>query len=218
MGIKYPVKKKIIVRYPAGASGRFIGCLTQMMLDPTFTFDLDDCGGVHSFEGEQVSDTVFHTHDKMIKCILDNLQTDLSIIQIIATPEYADVVLKNYWIKCIASFDEVKEINRLTKTYGDFVDTEWASEQIYKRYEEMDPRLRSILRQDLFSQSDNLYSHTHPRILNLHSGDVFQGTSVIDNIAEFLSINEFNREPVESMLRLYVKMQPELNRELLESN
>jgi hypothetical protein len=218
MGIKYTVKKKIIVRYHAGAGGRFIACLTQMILDPTFTFELDQHGGVHTFEGGAISDTVFETHDRLLDCVLNNLGTDLYLIQITVNPGFEDVVLKNYWVKCLANYWAVDEINRITSTQQNFIDSDWAKKQLFKLYEEIDPRLRDILRQDLRGHSDSTKPHIHPRVLNLLSGDVWEGTTVIDKIAEFLSIKEFNREPAESMLRQYVNSQPLLRKKLLESN
>tara|TARA_B100001059_G_C17768175_1_gene546824 strand:+ start:341 stop:1027 length:687 start_codon:yes stop_codon:yes gene_type:complete len=218
IGIKYPVKKKIIVRYHAGSGGRFIACLTQMILDPTFTFELDQHGGVHTFKGGDISDTVSETHDRLLDCVLNNLDTDLYLIQITVTPDYEDAVLKNYWVKCLCKYWAVDEINRITQTQHLFTDTDWAKRQLFKLYEEIDPKLRDILRQDLRGHPDSTKPHIHPRVLNLMSGDVFQGTMVIDKIAEFLGIEQFDREPAESMLDLYVHSQPLLRKELLESN
>ena len=225
MGIKYTVKKKIIVRYHAGAGGRFIACLTQMILDPTFTFDLDIDGGVHTFEGGAISDTVFETHHRLVDCILDNLNNDLYLIQVTVNPGYEDVVLKNYWVKCLSKFWAVDEINRITSTQQGFVDSDWAKRQLFKIYEDIDPKLKKILHEDLHGHWDSIHPHTHPRVLNIMSGDIWQtqdseseNIDIISKIANFLKVEDFDRTPIEAMLKTYRKAQPLLRKDRLESN
>ena len=58
IGSKYDVDKKIVVRYPAGAGGRFVACLIESMREPKFNFEIDNFGGVHTFNDENISAVV----------------------------------------------------------------------------------------------------------------------------------------------------------------
>jgi hypothetical protein len=186
--------KKIVVRYPAGASGRFLACLVESLRNKDFEFTTDSNNGVHGFGPPimpigKISDYVYHTHDLMIKCMLDNIDTNLYIIQIIVNKGYEDLVLESFYYKCIKQFKEIGIVNDLTQKYLGWVKPEWSLKQVISK--KLQPELKDLLLKELDSYQDNRLHVYHDRILNLHHGEIMSTThlddgDVIDKICNFL--------------------------------
>tara|TARA_Y100001958_G_scaffold7118_1_gene4395 strand:- start:839 stop:1579 length:741 start_codon:yes stop_codon:yes gene_type:complete len=202
--IKYPVNKKIVVRYPAGACGRFVGCLIESMRDPKFNYEIDNLGGIHTFNDENISDVVSHTHNLLMNIALDNLQTDLFIVQITVNHGWEDIVLLNYWTKCIKRFMDVNLIMDLTQKNLGWADKKWALDQLTKpRFLQTDQRLRDCMLDELRSHSDNHTSVIHDRILHMTHEDVISNQKLVPMLIDFLQFDNVDIHAAETRLEQY---------------
>tara|TARA_B100001115_G_scaffold145775_1_gene114025 strand:- start:721 stop:1461 length:741 start_codon:yes stop_codon:yes gene_type:complete len=202
--IKYPVNKKIVVRYPAGACGRFVGCLIESMRDPKFNYEIDNLGGIHTFNDENISDVVSHTHNLLMNIALDNLQTDLFIVQITVNHGWEDIVLLNYWTKCIKRFMDVNLIMDLTQKNLGWADKKWALDQLTKpRFLQTDQRLRDCMLDELRSHSDNHTSVIHDRILHMTHEDVISNQKLVPMLIDFLHFDNVDIHAAETRLEQY---------------
>ena len=202
--IKYPVNKKIVVRYPAGACGRFVGCLIESMRNPKFNYEIDNLGGIHTFNDENISDVVSHTHNLLMNIALDNLQTDLFIVQITVNHGWEDIVLLNYWTKCIKRFMDVNLIMDLTQKNLGWADKKWALDQLTKpRFLQTDQRLRDCMLDELRSHSDNHTSVIHDRILHMTHEDVISNQKLVPMLIDFLQFDNVDIHKAETRLEQY---------------
>lgn len=202
--------KKIIVRYHPGACGRFYACLIQTILDPTFDFWIDRYGGVHTFPGEKIGDHVYHSHNRMVDCMLNNLNVDLYIVQITINAGAEHTILNNYWVKCLQRFWQVDQINRITQQHRGWQDSKWAIRQLTKPYHETDALLREILLQDM-DYWDNKETQFHPRIMNMPYAEFWVNNNFGDDLAGFLSVSTYDKQKVQKIIATYKAMQPLLN-------
>jgi hypothetical protein len=148
------VDKKIVVRYPAGAGGRFIGCLIESIHNKDFKFSFDEYGGVHTFNDEKISRNVFHTHKRIVDILFDNTDPNIKLVQITVNADWDIFVLRSYWKKAIH----------------------------------------------------------HPRILNITHGDIVFSdlTKVIETIADFIEVSDYDQKHMTSLLQQYRDIQPQL--------
>tara|TARA_Y100000310_G_C20444838_1_gene697851 strand:- start:154 stop:813 length:660 start_codon:yes stop_codon:yes gene_type:complete len=208
------MSKKIVVRYPAGASGRFLACLVESLRNKDFEFTIDFNNGVHGFGPPimpkgKISDYVYHTHDLMVKCILDNINTDLYIIQIVVNKRThsEDIVLESFYYKCIKQFKEIGIVNDLTQKYLGWVKPEWSLKQVISK--KLQPELKDLLLKELDAYRDNRFSILHNRILNLNHGEIMGYTSMlsvgdsINKICDFLQLTDVDVDRVIKMLKEY---------------
>ena len=198
--------KKIIVRYHAGACGSFYACLIQTILDPSFEFEIDKNGGVHTFEGGKIGDHVYETHEHLVDCVLNNLNVDIKIVQIIVNPGAEHEVLQNYWNKCLKPYWSVNQINKITQMHRGWQDTAWAKQQLMLPYKETDPLLREILLQDM-NHWENKEPHRHPRIMNIYYADFWQNVNLAEDLAKFLSVSTYDKDKMQKIIVDYKNAQ-----------
>lgn len=198
--------KKIIVRYHAGACGRFYACLIQTILDPSFEFEIDQNGGIHTFQGGKIGDFVYETHEHLLDCVLNNLHVDIKIIQITVNSGDEHEVLQNYWNKCLRPFWSVNQINKITQMHRFWQDTAWAKQQLMLPYKDTDPLLREILLQDM-DHWENKEPHAHPLIMNIQFKDFLHRENLGEDLAKFLSVSTYDKDKVLKVINDYKKAQ-----------
>ena len=198
--------KKIIVRYHAGACGRFYACLIQTILDPSFEFEIDKHGGIHTIAGGKIGDQVYETHDLLVNVILNNLNVDLKIVQITVNPGAEHEVLQNYWKKCLQPYWGLGDLNKKTQIHRGWQDPAWAKQQLMLPYTEIDPLLRGILLQDM-DHWENKEPHTHPRIMHIQYADFWQNKSLGEDLAKFLNVSTYDKDKVQKVIDDYKKAQ-----------
>jgi hypothetical protein len=207
------VDKKIVVRYPAGAGGRFIGCLIESIHNKDFKFSFDEYGGVHTFNDEKISRNVFHTHKRIVDILFDNTDPNIKLVQITVNADWDIFVLRSYWKKALRPYMLVERIDQLTKAIYGWTDTAWAKEQLLKTaWEELDIKFQQLLKKDLQSQPENTKAIHHPRILNITHGDIVFSdlTKVIETIADFIEVSDYDQKHMTSLLQQYRDIQPQL--------
>ena len=204
IGSKYDVDKKIVVRYPAGAGGRFVACLIESMREPKFNFEIDNFGGVHTFNDENISAVVSHSHNLLTNIALNNLNQNLYIIQITVPINLEEIVLFHFWTKCIKRFMDVNWIMEITERHIGWSDKRWALDQLTKHgFMQTDQKLRDCMLKEIRSHSDNHTSISHDRILPISYDDLIHSKEFVTMLIDFLKLENVDIDKAETKVQDY---------------
>ena len=205
--------QKIVVRYPAGASGRFLACLIETLRNPEFKFNMDSNNGVHTLEDPSISEYVAHTHDLLIKCLLDhmdsNKETVLKLVQVMARRDKSkERVVTNFFYKCIKPFWQVGIVDTLTEKHYGWTNHKWSVDQLLSK--DLTQDLYELLMLDLHYIPENVDVVVNHSDLMTIDYSAIDNDSLIDQLCDHLQLPDTNKDYAVKLLQDYRSKNNEL--------